>query len=134
MCFSNLAPNTVHFVVIITVFENVTKPLNSILTIVDENDAYVAFQKMNFDTVKVFTQATDKIFFEVIAENGTTKILYQLKPNASSSDAFITSELYQIDQASGLVSLLPRGTTVPTFLQNITPVSGSSLKIIEDKG
>ncbi len=117
-----------------TVFENVTKPLNSILTIVDENDAYVAFQKMNFDTVKVFTQATDKIFFEVIAENGTTKILYQLKPNASSSDAFITSELYQIDQASGLVSLLPRGTTVPTFLQNITPVSGSSLKIIDKAG
>ncbi len=117
-----------------TVLDNLNKPLNSILTVIDENGAYVAMKKLNFDTLYVDTKVSDKIFLHVMAEDNETQILYQLKPNATASDAFVTSDAYQVDQTAGLIGLLPRGTTVATFFKNVVPVTGASVKLIDKAG
>lgn len=116
------------------VLGNLIKPLNSVLTVIDQNGAYVAMKKLNFDTVYVDTKATDQIYLEVVAEDGETMILYQLKPNASASDAFVTSDSYEVNQDAGLIGLLPRGTTVATFFKNVIPVTGASVKLVDKLG
>ncbi|MCK4854050.1 MAG: hypothetical protein KAT31_07305, partial [Bacteroidales bacterium] len=76
------------------------KPLKDILSalimpdlstfnIIDQNDHPVALKVINFDTTLVDVRLSDSIFFEVVAQNGTSIITYQLKPEAMSSDAFV---------------------------------------------
>jgi hypothetical protein len=117
-----------------TVLSNVTVPVGAVLTVIDKTGKYVPMKTMNFDTTYVETKVSDNVNFEVVAEDGVTKILYQLYPTALASDAFVTSELYAVDQAKGLISLIPRGTAVSAFLKNVYPVIGATVKILDKAG
>ncbi|MFZ5941644.1 MAG: T9SS type A sorting domain-containing protein, partial [Bacteroidota bacterium] len=114
------------------VVAGVTVPAGANMTVVDENDAYIALTKLSFDTTYVDVLASDKMYFEVVAEDGATKILYQLVPNATSSDAFVISDVFTVDQETSLISSVPRGITVPAFLSNLTPATGASM-VLKDK-
>jgi hypothetical protein len=116
------------------VVENVKVPLGASMVIVDNNDAWVPFKRMNFDTTMVDVMISDQIFFEVTAENGTTKILYQIVPLSTASDAFVLSQIYEVNQALGLISFVPRGTTVETFLKNVIPVAGATIRVVDKNG
>lgn len=115
------------------IVQNIKVPDGASMVIIDKNDAWVPFKRMNFDTTMVDVMINDQIFFEVTAENGTTKIVYEVVPLSTSSDAFVLSYVYEVDQAWGLISYVPRGTTVETFLRNIIPVAGATVKVV-DKG
>jgi hypothetical protein len=117
-----------------TVLANVIVPVGATMTMLDENDAYMTLTKLNYDTVYVNALATDKVFFEVIAENGTTKVLYQLKPNVNASDAYVTSDVYSVDQFASLIQFIPGGTSVPSLLKNVYPCTGATLKIFDKAG
>ncbi len=117
-----------------TVFAGVVVPAGATMTMIDENDAYMTLNKLNYDTVYVNALATDKVFFEVIAENGTTKILYQLKPNVNTSDAYVTSDVYSVNQFASLIQYIPGGTSVPSLLKNVYPCTGATLKIFDKAG
>jgi hypothetical protein len=117
-----------------TVLANVIVPAGATLTVIDKKDKYVPFQKLNYDTTYVNVQVTDNIFFEVVAEDGVTKIKYQLIPNVNASDAFVTSDVYTVDQKLGTIALVPRGTTVKSFFANLVPATGATLKLIDKKG
>ncbi|MFW5878006.1 MAG: T9SS type A sorting domain-containing protein, partial [bacterium] len=109
-------------------------PAGAVLTVVDENDAYVPMKKLNFDTTYTDVEVRADIYFEVIAEDGETEITYQLMPTAEASDAFITSEVYSVDQAAALISLVPMGTTAPSLLSNLTTPPGATITIIDKLG
>lgn len=114
--------------------ENVVVPPGASLVVVDDNDAWVPFKRMRFDTLMVDVVINDQIFFEVTAENGTTRILYKIVPLRSSKDAFVLSYVYDVDQSWGLIKYVPRNTTVSTFLRNIIPVAGATVKVVDKNG
>ncbi|MBN2215658.1 MAG: T9SS type A sorting domain-containing protein [Bacteroidales bacterium] len=117
-----------------TVVENVTVPLGAAMNIVDANDAYKPLTMLNFDTLYVDVQVDDQTYFEVIAENGVTKILYQLLPTATASDAFVTSVVFDVDQDASFINLVPDGIAVFGFLKNLIPAPGATLQVIDKYG
>ena len=116
------------------VVENVTVPAFATMTVVDANNEWVQMKKLNFDTMYVDVQVTDQYYLEVIAEDGATKILYQLQPTALASDAFVTSDVFSVDQTILLIDLIPQGTTVQGFFANLVPVTGATMKLIDKNG
>jgi hypothetical protein len=114
-----------------TIRNGVTVPGGARLTIVDDKDRYVPLQKPNFDTLYVEVQATDQIFFEVVAENGETKVLYQLMPTSDPGDAYVFSDIYSVNQELYVISLVPTGTSVSGLLANLTPSAGATMKVVD---
>jgi hypothetical protein len=112
----------------------VVVPARATLTVVDANGGYVPFKRLNFDTTYVDVMVTQNIYFDVVAEDGITRILYQLVPVTSASDAYLTSDVYSVSQISNLIQNVPRGTNFQAFLTNITPSMGASLKLVDKMG
>jgi hypothetical protein len=115
------------------VLAGVIVPAGASLTITDQNDAYMSLTKLNYDTAYVNVIATDKVYFEVIAENNITKVLYQLKPTTNPSDTYVTSDVYSVNQFASLIQLIPSGTTVTSLLNNVYPAPGATM-VVFDKG
>jgi hypothetical protein len=104
------------------------------MDVVDGNDAYVSLKVLNFDTVYVDAQVSDDVFFDVVAEDGETKILYQLIPDTAGMAPIVTSELYEVDQDQLIINLVPQGTTVDALSKNLVPSIGASFKIYDKFG
>ncbi len=117
-----------------TVVSKVTVPANATMTIIDEKGAYVSLKMLNFDTLYVDVQVNAQMFFEVVAENGVTKIVYQLTPNAMETDAFVTSSVFEVDQEASLINLVPDGTAASGFLANLVPAPGATMQLIDKLG
>ena len=117
-----------------TVIRNVTVPAGASLTVISGDGAYIPLKMLNFDTTYVTTTVTADTYFEVLAENGTTVIKYQLLPQTSQNAAFVTSDLYSVKQNDLLIEFVPRGTNVSNFLSNITPSFGASIKLVDKMG
>ncbi|MCF8227182.1 MAG: T9SS type A sorting domain-containing protein [Bacteroidales bacterium] len=117
-----------------TVIDGTTLPSGARMDVIDQNGLYVATKKLNFDTTYVETQVSDQIFFDVTAEDGATKILYQLIPNSTDADAFVVSEVYDVNQETFLISLVPEGTAVPAFYANLTPAAGAAMQVKDKLG
>ena len=117
-----------------TVFEGVVIPAGATLTITDANDAYMSLVKLNYDTMYVDVVATDKVYFEVVAEDGITKIVYNLKPTSLSTDAYVTSDVYSVDQFGSLIQFVPGGTTGTSLLSNLATAPGATMKIYDKAG
>lgn len=116
------------------VLNAVVVPAGATMSITDANDAYMSLLKLNYDSAYVSSIATDKVFFEVIAEDGKTKIVYQLKPTVNASDAFVTSDVYSVDQFASLIQFVPAGTTVQSMVSNVTPSTGATLQVFNKAG
>jgi hypothetical protein len=116
------------------VYDAVVIPDGATFNIIDDKDAYVPFKMLNFDTLYVDVQVSDKIFFEVIAENGTTKIVYQLKPTGTSSDAFVTSSVFDVDQEFKIIDYIPGGTTPLGLYANLIPAPGATMRLVDKLG
>ena len=102
--------------------------------VIDDNNALVPLKVLNFDTLLVKTTVNNSIYFKVIAQNGTTIITYHLEPAVKSSDAFVLSDVYNVDQDLLSISLVPSGTSAATFLSNIKPVKGATVEVLDKLG
>jgi len=117
-----------------TVVNNVTVPSGASMSVINGSDAYVPLQILNFDSVYVETTVNADTYFEVVAENGTTMITYQLVPQATESDAFVTSDVYSVKEKDLLIDFVPRGSAVRGFLSNVIPSLGASIKVVDKWG
>jgi len=74
-----------------------------------------------------------------------TQINYQLIPSASESDAFVLSDVYNVVQRELLIQNVPRTSNmagndegnqrnVRTFLSNLIPSTGATMKVFDKKG
>lgn len=117
-----------------TVLNNVIVPEGANLSIIDGEGAYVSMRRLNFDTTYVSVPVNTGTYFDVVAENGVTRIIYQLRPISSENDAFILSDFYTVNQSENLVNFVPRGTNVLIFLSNIVPSLGASVKVVDKMG
>jgi hypothetical protein len=117
-----------------TVVDNVVVPEGASMVIVDNKDFFVPFQQLNFDTVQVPVTATDRIFFEVTAQDQKTMIKYQLLPETEPGDLFLISDVYEVDQDLSVISLVPEATNTNTLLGNLTPSAGATLALYDKYG
>jgi hypothetical protein len=117
-----------------TVLNGVVIPAEATLTMVDQNDAYKTLVKLNFDTAYVKVLATHDVYFEVIAECSVNKVLYQLMPTSTPSDAYITSDLYSVDQSTSTIQFVLPGTSVASLFRNVTPAPGATLVVLDKAG
>lgn len=109
-------------------------PNYSSVNIINEKGAYVALKIVNYTDSYVDVMVNQNVFIEVIAENGITGMVYQFMPVANASDAFITSNLFNVDQTAMLISLVPYGINVSNFMYNIIPSLNASFKIVDKLG
>ena len=117
-----------------TVIENITVPLNASMQIINDKGEYVSMQMLNFDSVYVNVIATSNIYIEIVAEDATTKIVYQLLPEFSTNNVFLTSSVYSVSQNELLIDLVPVGTNVSSFLNNLIPSTGATIKLVDKNG
>jgi hypothetical protein len=117
-----------------TVVSNITMPDGATMDIINDEGAYVPKQILNFDSVYVDVTVNDNTYFNVTAEDGVTQINYQLIPEASANSAFITSDVYSVLQRDFIIEFVPRGTNVQTFMGNLVPSAGATLKLVDKMG
>lgn len=117
-----------------TIVDNITVPEGASMSIVNADGAYVPLRRLNYDTISVSVTVNSETFFDVLAEDRVTRIIYQLQPNVLASDAFVTSDMYSVLQGDLLIELVPRGTNVHSFLSNLIPVLGASIEIVDKWG
>jgi hypothetical protein len=117
-----------------TILANVKVPPGASLAVIDGQGAYVPLKMLNFDTTYVNVTVNDNIYLDVVAENGVTRIIYQLVPEVSDNDAFLTSDVYTVVQKDVLIHYVPRGTSVQAFLANLVPSAGATMKLVDKLG
>lgn len=117
-----------------TIIANITVPPGASMDIVDGNGAYIPLKRLNYDTTYVNVTVNDNIYFDVVAENGVTEIIYQLVPDVSENDAFVTSDVYTVVQKDLLIQYVPRGSSVSAVLGNIVPSAGAIIKLVDKLG
>ncbi len=108
---------------------NVEKDADATLSIVNGNDELVGKNSVTADGQVVLRTVSSDIYFEVVAQDKLTKMLYQLKPVKTATDAFVLSDVYEVTDV--LVNGITFGITVDAFYNNITVVGGESY--IEDR-
>ncbi|SHE33052.1 Por secretion system C-terminal sorting domain-containing protein [Mariniphaga anaerophila] len=117
-----------------TILNNVTVPDGALLSVVDGDGAYVSLKRLNYDTSYVNVTVNTNTYLNVVAENGITEIVYQLRPTSSENDAFILSDIYMVSQSENLVRYVPRETNVYTLLSNVVPSLNATIKVIDKLG
>lgn len=117
-----------------SVVENVSAPANASMQIINEAGANVPLQALNYDTIYMDVLANSQTYIEVVAEDAVAKIVYQLLPNITEDDAFVSSNVYMVDQGKFLIDLVPVGTNVSTLLANLIPSAGATMKLIGKDG
>ncbi len=117
-----------------TILANIKVPDGACLAAINKNGEYVPLKILNFDTSYVNVTVNDNIYLSVVAENGITEIEYQLIPSVSENDAFLLSDVYNVVQKELLIEFVPRGTRVGSFLSNLVPSAGASLKVMNKIG
>lgn len=122
------------FTLLKKVLAGVVIPEGATLTMIDQSDAYKTLVKLNFDTAYVYVLATPDVYFEVVAENGLNKILYQLMPISTSGDAYVTSDVYSVDQSVSGIQFVPAGTSVASLFRYVTPAPDATIKVIDKAG
>jgi len=117
-----------------TVREQVTLPEVAILNVINDQDELVPLQVRNYDSTYVNTPATGYIYFEAIAEDGTTKIVYRLKLDIADDETYMFSDVYDVDQSLRLITPLPDGTKVQAFFRNCKPNVGAKAFLVDKIG
>jgi len=117
-----------------TVVENITVPAGALMDIVDGEGAYVPLTMLNYDTTYVDVIVNNNVYFDVLAENGITRIVYQLVPDVKQTDAFITSDVYDVIQKDFLIKYVPGGVDVESFLANLVPSTGATMMVVNKMG
>ncbi|MFO7935250.1 MAG: T9SS type A sorting domain-containing protein [Bacteroidales bacterium] len=117
-----------------TIHNGVTVPAGASLVMIDENDAYVPLNRLNFDTLYVEVTASDQVYFEVTAEDKETQVVYQLLPDSDPGDAFVYSDVYDVDQDLLTIDLIPVGSTVQSVLGNLIPSKGATMELVDKFG
>lgn len=117
-----------------TILNNIFVPNGAKMDVINNEGSYVSTKILNFDSIYVDVTVNSDIYFDVVAEDGITRIIYQLIPSSTENDAFILSDIYTVDQDNNLIYSIPRGTNVSVFLSNLVPSTGATMKIVDKMG
>lgn len=102
----------------------------SILNVMDADGALVPLKELDSNGEYQPVLASSDIMFEVVAQNGD-KAQFQLTPSSDAGDAYVMSSVYEVDNEYFIISGLPGGTAVSSFMKNIIPAEGATVTIID---
>jgi hypothetical protein len=117
-----------------TVLNNIKVPSGASVDIINSSGAYIPLKIQNFDTAYVDVTVNSNTYLDVLAEDGITRIVYQLLPSSTENDAFVLSDVYTVVQSNNLVQYVPRGTYAEILLSNLIPATGATLKVVDKMG
>ena len=106
----------------------------SLINVIDTNNNLVPLLTRSRDTSLVepivATNVFNGIYLEVIAEDGTTA-KYAVTPEALSSEAYVTSNVFTINQEENnrYISGVSGGYSVSTFLDLLNPSGNATVKL-----
>ena len=107
---------------------------HAVMNIIDGDGNLVPKQITNYDAEKADTKVGDDIYFEVVAQDRVTVITYKLEPASLSSDAFVVSSIYDVDQENNEIAGLADGTSTALFHMNIEVVRGATTTLLSKLG
>jgi len=112
----------------------VKAPDLAVMNIIDSQGELIPMQYMNYDSLKVDAKVGADVYFEVVAQDLVTIITYKLEPTTLSSDAYVISSLYEVDEDLDEISDLYDGTTIGLLFNNIEVVPGASATVLSKLG
>jgi hypothetical protein len=107
---------------------------HAVMNIIDGDGNLVPLQITNYNAEKVDTKVGDDIYFEVVAQDRVTVITYKLEPASLSSDAFVISSIYEVDQENNAIAGLAEGTSTTLFFMNIEVVKDATANLLSKLG
>ncbi len=102
----------------------------SIVNVIDTAGVYVPLHVVDFEGNKMPVIANSNMFVEVVAQNGDRQ-QYQLTPDSAPGDAYVLSNIYNVDQERLIISGIPVGTAVSAFQSNIVAAEGATASILD---
>ncbi len=114
--------------------DEIEQPPLASLYIKDSDGGLVPTKVLNNDTVFVDATVSDDYHFTVIAQNTVDSIVYELQPSLGDNMAYVTSDLYEVDQDLFIISLIGQGVTVPAFLDNLIIPEGVTVTVYDKAG
>jgi hypothetical protein len=111
----------------------------SVINVIDSTDNLVSLLTLSKDTTLdesyVDTKVYNGVQFEVVAEDGSIA-KYTLVPDASSSDAYITSNVFTVDEGTTYKSItgVSYGYSVSVFLNYLIPSGNATMQLMNKVG
>jgi len=113
------------------ILSKLEKPELALLNVVDADHNLVPLKVLNLsDTTYKETIFTGGLFLEVIAQNGN-KITYELLEDVTSSDAWLSSNKYTVNQENKVMYDVPEGVSVDILMSNIFAAGGASIELLD---
>jgi hypothetical protein len=113
------------------ILSNLEKPELALLNVWDADHNLVPTKVLNLsDSTYKEIIFTGGFFLEVIAQNNS-KITYELLPEVTSSDAWLSSNKYTVNQENKVIYNVPEGISVEVFMGNIFAAGGASIELLD---
>ena len=110
--------------------ENLSVNALSTLYVTDASEGLAAHTAFNFrDSSYYDVPVSGDLKVKVTSQSGATK-LYSVALPSTSADAFLTSNLYAIDNTSKHVNGVYNGTNVEVLLNNLVPCEGATATVV----
>jgi hypothetical protein len=107
---------------------------SAVISVISRAGEQVPMKVRNSRDEYVDVIASSNHIFEVVAEDGTIRN-YAIIPDTTPSEARILSDVYRVlETPVRILSEVPVGTGVHTFLKGIIPVKGASIKLLKLNG
>ncbi len=117
-----------------SVFENIElESALSLINIVDTDGVLVPLKVARADGAYNSTVVGDEIIFEVVAQSGKVQE-FTLTPNSLSSDAYVISDIFVVDNENARISMIHDGIEVSAFFTQIEIVTGATATLINKAG
>lgn len=113
---------------------NLNVAAKSQLYIVDQNEGLVANNAYNYrDSVYYEARISNNLYAKVVAQNGDYK-LYGLTLPTSISEAYLTSNVFSIDNSLKQINGVENGINVSVLVNNIYPATGAQIRVLNKWG
>jgi len=112
----------------------VNVPPLAVMNIINGDGELIPMTRLDNNLVKVDTKIGNDVYLEVTAQDRITIITYKLEPVTLSSDAYVISSLYTVDQDNDLIEGVAGGTATTLFFNNIEVVEGASATLYTKLG
>ena len=116
------------------VAENLTVDAKSQMYMVDKNEGLTAYTAFDYrDSVYYEARVNNNLYVKVIAQNSDSK-LYRIVLPSTSSDAYLTANVFNVDNALKHINGVEAGINVTELVNNLYPSTGATVRVLNKWG
>lgn len=117
-----------------SVLDSIEVPETATLYVVNSKDEPVPLKIPDYEDNYKPTLVHSNIFFKVIGQDMQTIIHYQLEPDTGMNDIFVYSDILRVNQQARLISAIPHGMDVSSFLSLLWSNKAAAIELIDQLG